>query len=160
MSERYLRGVDIAQQLAAGSLEEFLTSRVAELAPDFARMAIEFSFGDLYARDALDLQLREIVAISSLAVLSDTGPHLRNHVRAALRLGVSKGEVIEVLMQTALYAGFPAALNALSSCHDLLTDETHCHAARRVSDHNSATGKSNPSGEDRQGSDFAYGKKS
>ena len=51
MSERYLRGVEIAQQLAADKLEEFLTSRVAELAPDFARMAIEFPFGDLYARD-------------------------------------------------------------------------------------------------------------
>lgn len=135
MSERYLRGVDIAQQLAAGSLEEFLTSRVAELAPDFARMAIEFSFGDLYAREALDLKSREIVAISSLAVLGDTGPHLRIHVRAALQLGVSKCEIIEIMMQTAVYAGFPAALNALSSCHDLLTDERPCQAARRVAGH-------------------------
>jgi 4-carboxymuconolactone decarboxylase len=135
MSERYLRGVDIAQQLAAGSLEEFLASRVAELAPDFARMAIEFTFGDLYARDVLNLRDREVVAISSLAVLSDTGPHLRNHVRAALRLGVSKCEIIEILMQTALYAGFPAALNALASCHDLLTDEQPCHAASRVAGH-------------------------
>ena len=132
MSERYLRGVDIAQQLAAGSLEEFLTSRVAELAPDFARMAIEFSFGDLYARDVLALKDREVVAISSLAVLGDTGPHLRIHVRAALQLGVSKCEIIEILMQTAVYAGFPAALNALSSCHDLLTEERPCQAARRV----------------------------
>jgi 4-carboxymuconolactone decarboxylase len=132
MSERYLRGVDIAQKLAAGSLEEFLTSRVAELAPDFARMAIEFSFGDLYAREALDLKEREIIAIASLSVLSDTGPHLRNHVRAAIGLGVTKGEIIEILMQTALYAGFPAALNALASCHDLLTDERPSQAARRV----------------------------
>ena len=43
MSERYVRGVEIAEQLAADKLEEFLTSRVAELAPDFARMVIEFS---------------------------------------------------------------------------------------------------------------------
>lgn len=132
MSERYLRGVDIAQKLAAGSLEEFLTSRVAELAPDFARMAIEFSFGDLYAREELDLKEREMIAIAALAVLSDTGPHLRNHVRAATSLGVTKGEIIEILMQTALYAGFPAALNALASCHDLLTDERPRQAARRV----------------------------
>lgn len=132
MSERYLRGVDIAQRLAAGSLEEFLAGRVAELAPDFARMAVEFSFGDLYARDVLDLKNREIVAIASLAVLSDTGPHLRNHVRAAIRLGVSKPEIIEILMQTAIYAGFPASLNALASCHDLLSDERAAQAARRV----------------------------
>lgn len=132
MSERYMRGIEIAEQLAADKLDEFLTSRVAELAPDFARMAIEFPLGDLYTREGLDLRSREIVAISSLAALGDTGPHLRIHIRAATRLGVSKGEIIEILMQTAVYAGFPAALNALSSCHDLLTDECPCHAARRV----------------------------
>lgn len=123
MSERYLRGIEIAEQLAADKMDEFMTSRVAELAPDFARMAIEFSLGDLYSRDGLDMRSREIVAISSLAVLGDSGPQLRIHVRAALRLGLTKAEIIEMLMQTAIYAGFPTALHALSACHDLLTDE-------------------------------------
>src|SRR5688572_19897879 len=134
MSERYMRGVEIAEQLAADKLEEFLTSRVAELAPDFARMVIEFSLGDLYARDGLDMRSREIVAISSLASLGDTGPHLRIHIRSALRLGVTKAEIIEMLMQTAVYAGISAALNALSSCHDLLADECPRQAAPRVTE--------------------------
>jgi len=132
MSERYMRGVEIAEQLAADKLDEFLTSRVAELAPDFARMAIEFPLGDIYARDGLDFRSRELVAISSLATLGDTGPHLRIHIRAALRMGITKAEIIEILMQTAIYAGFPVALNALSSCHDMLTDECPRQAARRV----------------------------
>lgn len=132
MSERYLRGIEIAEQLAADKIDEFLTSRVAELAPDFARMAIEFSLGDLYSREGLDMRSREIVAISSLAVLGDAGPQLRIHLRAALRLGVTKAEIIEILMQSAIYAGFPAALNALSSCHDLLTDECPRQAATRL----------------------------
>ena len=132
MSERYMRGIEIAEQLAAEKLEEFTTSRVAELAPDFARMAIEFPLGDLYARDGLDLRSREIVAIASLAALGNAGPQLRNHIRAAATVGLSKAEIIEILMQTAIYAGFPAALNALSSCHDLLTDECPRQAARRV----------------------------
>jgi 4-carboxymuconolactone decarboxylase len=135
MSERYMRGLEIAEQLAADKLDEFLTSRVAELAPDFARMAIEFPLGDIYTRDGLDLRSRELVAISSLATLGDTGPHLRIHIRAALGVGVAKAEIIELLMQTAIYAGFPAALNALSSCHDLLTDECPYQAARRVAGH-------------------------
>src|SRR4030095_9582814 len=142
MSERYMRGIEIAEQLAADKLEEFLTSRVAELAPDFARMTIEFPLGDLYTREGLDLRSREIVAISSLATLGDTGPHLRIHVRAALGIGITKAEIIEMLMQTAIYAGFPAALNALSSCHDLLTDERPCHAARRVAGHEVALDRS------------------
>jgi hypothetical protein len=47
MSERYRRGVDIVQELYEGRVEQFMASRVAEVAPDFARMAIEFPFGDL-----------------------------------------------------------------------------------------------------------------
>lgn len=123
MSERYMRGIEIAEQLASDKLEEFATSRVAELAPDFARMAIEFPLGDLYARDGLDLRSREIVAISSLAALGNAGPQLRIHVRAATNIGLTRAEVIEIMMQTAIYAGFPAALNAISACHDLLAEE-------------------------------------
>ena len=129
MSERYRRGVDIAQQLSLGSLEQFLTSQVAEVAPDFARMAIEFPFGDLYSRDGLDIQKREIVAIAALASLGHAN-QLRMHVAAALQLGVTRSEIVEILMQTAVYGGFPAALNALAECHDLLTDDdcvgSHC----------------------------------
>lgn len=132
MSERYMRGIEIAEQLAAEKLEEFTISRVAELAPDFARMAIEFPLGDLYSRDGLDLRSREMVAISSLATLGNAAPQLRIHIRAATKVGVSKAEIIEILMQTAVYAGFPAALNALASCHDLLTEEQPCHSAPRV----------------------------
>ena len=132
MSERYMRGIEIAEQLAAEKLEEFTTSRVAELAPDFARMAIEFPLGDLYSRDGLDLRSREIAAISSLATFGNAGPQLRIHIRAATTVGLTTAEIIEILMQTAVYAGFPAALNALSSSHDLLTDECPRQAARRV----------------------------
>lgn len=123
MNDRYLRGVEVIQQLAPGSLEQFLTSRVAEVAPDFARMAIEFSFGDIYARDELDLETREIVAVAALASLGHAGPQLRMHVAAALKLGITRGKIVEILMQSAIYGGFPAALNSLADCHDLLTDD-------------------------------------
>ena len=132
MSERYMRGIEIAEQLAAEKLEEFTTSRVAELAPDFARMAIEFPLGDIYSREGLTLRNREIVAISSLATLGNAGPQLRIHVRAATKVGVTQAEIIEILMQTAIYAGFPAALNALANCHDLLSDEQLCRPNPRL----------------------------
>jgi 4-carboxymuconolactone decarboxylase len=123
MSERYRRGIDIAEQLAADKIEHFVKSGVAEVAPDFARMVIEFAFGDLYARDALDLRSRELIAIAVLAASGDAGPQLRVHVESAASVGISKTEIVEILMQIALYAGFPTALNALAECHDLLTDK-------------------------------------
>jgi 4-carboxymuconolactone decarboxylase len=117
MSDRYRKGVDIIQHLAGGRFEQFMAGNVAEVAPDFARMAVEFPFGDLYSRDRLDLRSRQIAAIASLATIGDAVPHLRNHILAALNL-------IEILMQTAVYAGFPAALRSLAACHDLLVPET------------------------------------
>lgn len=133
MNERYLRGVEILERLTGHPAEQ-LASRVAELAPDFARMTVEFAFGDLYARPALDLRSREIAAIAALASLGTAAPQLRVHVGAALHLGLAPAEVIEILMQTAVYAGFPAALNALGQCHDLLAEAgcPPCQAASRV----------------------------
>ena len=131
MSERYRRGIDIAEQLAADKIEHFVKSGVAEVAPDFARMVIEFAFGDLYSRDALDLRSRELIAIAALAVSGSAGPQLRVHVESAASVGITKEEIVEVLMQIALYAGFPAALNALADCHDLLTDEDCLSATHR-----------------------------
>ena len=118
--DRYRRGVEILQHLS-GDQPEQIANRVAEIAPDFARMTIEFPFGDLYSRGALDLRTREIAAIAVLAALGRM-PQLRLHVGAALNVGCTREEVVEVLMQTAIYAGFPLALNALSECHDLLAD--------------------------------------
>lgn len=123
MSERYRRGVDVVQHLSPGSLEKFLkTSRIAEVAPDFARMVVEFAFGDLYSREVLSLRDREIAAIASLASHGHASRQLRTHVEAAQRLGLSRAEIVEILMQTAIYGGLPAALNALADCHDLLTE--------------------------------------
>lgn len=131
MSERYRRGIDIAEQLAADKIEHFVKSGVAEVAPDFARMVIEFAFGDLYARDALDLRSRELIAIAVLAASGKAGPQLRVHVESASSVGISKAEIVEIFMQIALYAGFPAALNALADCHDLLTDDDCLACAAR-----------------------------
>jgi 4-carboxymuconolactone decarboxylase len=122
MSERYRRGIDIAERLASDKVAHFVESGVAEVAPDFARMTIEFAFGDLYARDALDLKSRELIAIAVLAASGTAAPQLRVHIESAASSGITKAEIVETLMQTALYAGFPAALNALADCHDLLTD--------------------------------------
>ena len=123
MSDRYRRGIDVAEQLASDKVAHFVKSGVAEVAPDFARMVIEFAFGDLYSRPALDLKSRELIAIAALAVSGNAGPQLRVHVESGQSVGISKAEIVEVLMQIALYAGFPTALNALADCHDLLTDD-------------------------------------
>jgi 4-carboxymuconolactone decarboxylase len=127
VDDRYRRGVAVLQRLSGDSIEQ-VTNKVAEIAPDFARMTIEFPFGDLYSRGALDLRSREIAAVSALAALGRI-PQLRVHVLAALNLGVTREEIVELLMQISIYAGFPPALNALAECHDMLIEEAPCAAS-------------------------------
>ncbi|WP_315757680.1 MULTISPECIES: carboxymuconolactone decarboxylase family protein [unclassified Bradyrhizobium] len=86
---------------------------LADIAPDFATYVIEFPFGDIYSRPGLDLRSREIATIASLTALGNATPQLKVHIHAGLNVGLSRDEITEVIMQMAVYAGFPAALNGL-----------------------------------------------
>lgn len=86
---------------------------LADIAPDFARYIIEFPFGDIYSRPGLDLRSREIATIAALTALGNAAPQLKVHIQAGINVGLSRDEIVEVLIQMAVYAGFPAALNGL-----------------------------------------------
>ena len=92
---------------------------LADIAPDFARYIIEFPFGDIYSRPGLDLRAREIATIAALTALGNASPQLKVHIEAGLNVGLSREEITEVIMQMAVYAGFPAALNGLFAAKDI-----------------------------------------
>tara|TARA_Y100001951_G_scaffold104936_1_gene118704 strand:+ start:2530 stop:2844 length:315 start_codon:yes stop_codon:yes gene_type:complete len=89
------------------------------IAPDFARYLVEFPFGDIYSRPGLDLKSREIAVVAALTALGNAAPQLRVHVHGALNVGVSRTEIVETMMQMAVYAGFPAALNGLAVAREV-----------------------------------------
>lgn len=92
------------------------------IAPDFARVLIEFPFGDIYSRPGLDLKSREIATVAALCAMGNAAPQLKVHIHGALNVGCSPKEVVEVLMQMAVYAGFPAALNGLFAAQDVFNE--------------------------------------
>lgn len=92
---------------------------LADIAPDFADYLFEFPFGDIYSRPGLDLRAREIATIAALAALGNAQPQLKVHIAAGLNVGLSREEITEILMQMAVYAGFPAALNGLFAAKDV-----------------------------------------
>jgi 4-carboxymuconolactone decarboxylase len=120
-SQRYLRG-----RARLGELDELQPGRVTEslkdTAPDLARYAMEFPYGDIYSRPGLDLKQREIAAIASLAAMGGAEPQLKFHISAALNVGLSREEVTEVVMQTAVYAGFPRTLNAMNAAIEVFAE--------------------------------------
>ena len=92
---------------------------LSDIAPDFADYLFEFPFGDIYSRPGLDLRAREIATIAALAALGNAQPQLKVHIAAGLNVGLSREEITEILMQMAVYAGFPAALNGLFAAKDV-----------------------------------------
>jgi 4-carboxymuconolactone decarboxylase len=128
-NERYNRGVAKLQEIDGHAGARVIES-LADIAPDFARYLLEFPFGDIYSRPGLDLRSREIATIAALAAMGNAKPQLEIHIAAALNVGCTRQEVIEVMIQMAVYAGFPAALNGLFAAKEVFRN---CDAASQGS---------------------------
>ena len=105
LTDPYRVGLDVLAQTGAG--QDARRNRVAELAPDFARLAIGFAYGKVFSRPGLDLKLREFAAIAACAAMGRSAAQLRDHVAAAL--------------------------DSLVWCHDLLVDVTGCQSCEESS---------------------------
>ena len=92
-----------------------------KLAPEFFGLVTQFVFGMFWARPNLDLRSRSLCTVAQLAALGRTD-ELKGHLAGALNLGIRREELIEVLMQTACYAGVPAAVNALNAAAEILKE--------------------------------------
>ncbi|GFM53962.1 4-carboxymuconolactone decarboxylase [Pseudomonas cichorii] len=97
---------------------------LADIAPDFATYLFEFPFGDIYSRPGLNVRDREIATVAALAAMGSATPQLKVHIEAALNVGLSQAEITEILMQMAVYAGFPAALNGLFAAKEVFANRT------------------------------------
>lgn len=117
-NDRYERGLAKLREVDGEAGERVMQS-LDGIAPDFARYLIEFPFGDIYSRPGLDLRSREIAVVAALTALGNAAPQLQVHIRGALNVGVSRTEIVETIMQMAVYAGFPAALNGLVAAREV-----------------------------------------
>ncbi|VDS10113.1 Carboxymuconolactone decarboxylase family protein [Paracoccus haematequi] len=105
-----------------GEAGQAVIDSLADIAPDFADVLFEFPFGDIYARPGLSLRDREIATIAALTAMGNARPQLEVHLRAGLNVGLTRQEIVEVLMQMAVYAGFPAALNGIAAARAVFRD--------------------------------------
>ena len=110
-SERFERGLAFFKSVNPDAAEA-MQQALGEVAPDLMRYVAEFPFGDLYARDDLDIKLRQTATLSALACGGHMG-QLKIHLQIARNIGLSKEELVGIFMQLAPYAGFPVAINAV-----------------------------------------------
>jgi len=120
-NERYLRGWEKLKEVD-GQAGEKVVESLRDIAPDFARLLIEFPFGDIYSRPGLDLKARELAVVAALTAMGNAAPQLKVHIHGARNVGCSEQEIVEVIMQMSVYAGFPAALNGLFAAKEVFAD--------------------------------------
>ncbi|MEL6723492.1 MAG: carboxymuconolactone decarboxylase family protein [Pseudomonadota bacterium] len=97
-------------------------ARVEAIAPDLARQVDEYAYGDTYARDTLTLRDRSLVTIAGLTALGYPQAQLASHIRGGLNVGLAREEVVETITHMALYAGYPAAINAALTAKTVFDD--------------------------------------
>jgi len=118
---RYQRGWEKLKQIDGDAGERVIES-LKHIAPDLGRYTIEFPFGDVYSRPGLDLKSREIATVAALTALGNAAPQLKVHIHGALNVGCTPQEIIEIIIQMAVYAGFPAALNGAFSAQEVFKE--------------------------------------
>ncbi len=126
-TDRYRRGLEIFERLYGETGAKTLRS-LQETAPDLARYIVEFAFGDIFARPGLDLKSRELATVAALTAMGNAPAQLRAHIQGALNAGCTQQEIIEIILQMILYAGFPAAINGVQAAKEVFAE----HATKKL----------------------------
>jgi len=121
-NERYEKGVEMLNGISGHAVQR-INDLLNGICPDMAKLVIEFPYGDIYSRPGLDMKSRELITIASLTTLGYAKDQLKAHVDNALSVGCTKDEIVEVIMQMAIYAGFPAALNGLFAAKEIFEEK-------------------------------------
>jgi 4-carboxymuconolactone decarboxylase len=119
--ERYRRGKELLDRLNPDNADR-LAENLKDIAPDMARYVYEFAYGDIYSRRGLDPKSRELATVAALTALGNAPLQLKSHITGALNAGWSREEIVEAIMQMAVYAGFPAALNGLYAAKEVFAE--------------------------------------
>lgn len=119
--ERYQKGMKMLKKMNPKSYKE-LQDTLKDIAPDLARFVAEFAYGDIYTRPELDLKTRELVTVAAITALGNAPLELKSHIKGSLNVGCTRKEIVEVIIQMAVYAGFPAALNGIYAAKEVFTE--------------------------------------
>lgn len=117
---RYEKGKKTIENIQGRTVEEIFKD-LDDIAPDLSRFVIEFPYSKIYTREELDLKTRELCTVTALTVLG-TVPQLKDHINAALNVGNSPKEIVEIIMQMSAYCGFPKAINAIIAAKEVFAE--------------------------------------
>ena len=95
---------------------------LSDVSPELAHQVVAWGFGEIYARPGLAPRDRQLVTLGILTALGGCEPQLEVHVTAALNVGLTPSQIVEALLHSAVYCGFPRALNATFTAKKVFAD--------------------------------------
>lgn len=123
MSEpQYERGMKVRREVLGDAHVDAAVARTTEFTADFQDLITRYAWGEIWARPGLDRRMRSAITLTALVALGREH-ELAMHVRAALRNGLTPDEIKEVLLQSAIYCGVPAANGAFALAQQVLQEE-------------------------------------
>lgn len=126
MTQQYQRGLQELRRINPDHADESI-EELKRICPDLAEYFVTFGFGEVYSRPALDAKTKALVAIGSLTALGYCEGFLKTHVQGAIHAGCSREEILEVVIQSIVFIGFPAALAALRIVTEAFATNTTSH---------------------------------
>ncbi len=122
MSDTYDRGMEVRRAVLGDEHVDRAAARATEFTADFQDLITRYAWGEIWTRPGLDRRTRSCITLTAL-VAGGHDQELAMHVRAALRNGLTPEEIKEVLLQTAIYCGVPAANSAFAIAQEVLVEE-------------------------------------
>lgn len=115
---RRQRGEETLLKTTGAQGREVIDS-LKRISPELGDWIVDFAYGDVFSNPGLSLCTRELATISALTALGNAQPQLKVHIEGALNVGCKPDEIIQVITQMAVYAGFPSALNGIAAAKDV-----------------------------------------
>jgi 4-carboxymuconolactone decarboxylase len=120
--ERHDAGMAVRRAVLGDAHVDRAVASTDELTADFQDFITRYAWGDVWSRPGLDRRTRSAITLAMLATLQHED-ELAMHLGAALRNGLTREEIVEVLLQVGLYAGVPAANRAFRVAQQVLQDK-------------------------------------
>ena len=109
--ERYDHGRAVLDAVD-GTAGANVIGSLKDVSPELGHQVVAWGFGEIYSRPGLEPRDRQLVTLGMLTALGGCEPQLEVHINAALNVGLTAEQIIEALLHSAVYCGFPRALNA------------------------------------------------
>jgi 4-carboxymuconolactone decarboxylase len=122
VSDPHDRGMEVRREVLGDEHVDDATARTTEFTEDFQDLITRYAWGEIWTRPGLDRRMRSAITLTAL-IARGHFEELAMHIRAARRNGLSDDEIKEVLLQSAIYCGVPAANHAFAVASQVLEED-------------------------------------